>query len=430
MSQTVTNTNRRFRQPLWPGAMAVVSFALLARAAGLVKEMALARSLGISTLVDQFVFAFTLATWPAAILASVLTISLTPLLARREAKDAASDKAFVQQLMGASLALAALAAVFVWCLHQGLAPAAPQSNAFAGMAALLAAISLPVATLTVLSMAFGRNTATLFEGVPSLVLAALFLLGLGEPLWLLLLGPLLGAWLQITLLTRDHRQDMGELRLAWPQAHPHWRRLASGFGYALAGQGILSVAPLIEFALAAHLSEGSASSLGYASRAAGIVSGILVLVINRVAIGHFSRKEGDDGWRRIVCLSLVVASALSAGLWLGSDVIVALLFQGGQFDAQTTQVVSQVLTWLAPHLVPFVGTVVLCAHLAARSAFKHIFIACALCFAARAAWAGLGTLGAFGMMDFGLGALATAPVVGYGLEFAYLLWISLRLERR
>ena len=99
------------RNQFWSSTLMVVGLALLAKFCGAMKEIALANHSGTSALVDQFVFAFSVATWPAAVAGSILTISLTPLLTKLQRRNHSATQSFIAQLWGGSVALSLVVAL-------------------------------------------------------------------------------------------------------------------------------------------------------------------------------------------------------------------------------------------------------------------------------------------------------------------------------
>ena len=125
-------------------------FLLLGKAAGAIKEMAVAYRYGVSDAVDAYQFSMTMATWLPVTIVGVLSVVLIPVLVRlRRAEDAEREQ-FIRELQGwvaaAGIALAALT-WFAWpqvvgALGQGLSARVRDMTgelllAFAPVAALL-----------------------------------------------------------------------------------------------------------------------------------------------------------------------------------------------------------------------------------------------------------------------------------------------------
>lgn len=68
-------------QRIFKGAFRVAVFLLLGKAAGAVKEMAVAYRYGVSDAVDAYQFTMTMATWLPVTIVGVLSVVLIPVLA-------------------------------------------------------------------------------------------------------------------------------------------------------------------------------------------------------------------------------------------------------------------------------------------------------------------------------------------------------------
>jgi putative peptidoglycan lipid II flippase len=406
---------------LWSSTLMVVGLALLAKLCGALKEISLAHHLGTSALVDQFVFAFSVATWPAAVAGSILTIALTPLLTKLQRRNDSTTKNFMAQLWGGSVALSVLVALVFGCVFPNLSPLAASGGArLAVMVGVVTFLSCLTTLVTIILMCHGRQIGTLLEGLPSLTLGILLVLGLWPHDATLVYGLVLGMALQLGILWVVHHRHIGAVSLAAPQAGPQWTALGTGLGYTTAGYAILSAAPMIELWVASGFETGSVASLGYAARITALATGLIVTAVNRVAIVHFcnlhsKRISGAQVWLGVVGWFSLGSFVSSLVLIYFSNELVSLIFQRGRFDAAAADTVSQLMRWSVAQLTPYVATAVLCAYLSAIGGFKQIFIACLLCFVGQVGCAVVGS------QQHGLTAIAAAPLVGHVLMLGYLL---------
>ena len=409
------------RNQFWSSTLMVVGLALLAKFCGAMKEIALANHSGTSALVDQFVFAFSVATWPAAVAGSILTISLTPLLTKLQRRNHSATQSFIAQLWGGSVALSLVVALIFGCVFPLLSPLAASGGArLAVMVGVVTFLSCLSVLITVILMCRGNQIGTLLEGLPSLTLGLLLVLDLWADDTTLIYGLILGVALQLGSLWFVHHRCIGAVSWALPQAGPQWKLLGAGLGYTTAGYVILSSAPMIELWVASGFDAGSVASLGYAARITALATGLIATAVNRAAIVHFCnlqtrRTAGAKTWLGIVSWFSLGSLALSLVLMYFSDELVSLIFQRGRFDAKDAAAVSRLMRWSVAQLAPYVATAVLCAYLSAIGGFRQIFIACLLCFVGR-------MLGAVvGSQHHDLRIIAAAPLVGHVLMLGYLL---------
>ena len=418
---------------LFFSTLTVLGLTLVAKLSGAFKEAVMANNLGASALMDQFVFAFMVATWPAAILSSVLTVALTPVLTKLQAAGSSNEKKraqFMAQLCCAWTAFGTLLALLSWLCFPHLSPVAqaagPKLAAAVGLVSFIACMTALVGTVLTSQ---GRQIGALLEGVPSLVLGGLMLSSLWSKADTLIYGMVLGMGLQLLwLLAAQARLQVSmssQVRWAWPRPSAAWKEFFSGLGYVCAGYALMSAAAMIELYVASHQGEGSLASMNYASRVTALVTGLLATAVNRVAIVHFCSKDALQSndwqnWAGVAATFTLMAALATAVLMAFAPQIVALLFERGQFTAQDTEIVARLLCWHISQLTPLLASVVLCAYLSAIAGFRTLFIACGLCFLAE-----MMTL-MFGVNRWGLEAIAAAPMVGRVVMTGYLLFVLLR----
>jgi putative peptidoglycan lipid II flippase len=406
--------------------LTVLALSLLAKFSGAFKEVVLAKELGTSALMDQFVFVYYVASLPSALLGSVLTLALTPVLSGFNANDGVAKQRFVAQVWGACLVFGLLAAAFLKWVFPLLSPVA---SAGGSQLATVVAVVTFVTTLSTLATALlichGKQVGTLLEGVPSLVLGSCILTAIAVSSERLYFALVLGIVLQLLSVVCAYWRLIGPVHIALPAASPHWRQLSSGLGFAAAGYTLLTLALVVEAEIASHLATGSVASLGYATRITALITGLLLTAVNRVAVVHFCDTRGKfrSHWQACsgVLAGFAGAAALaSAVIIVFAPEIVSLFYERGRFDATASQTVSQLTRWHIAQLGPSVAAAVLGAYLSATGGFRAIFVACAACFASEIAFA------SFGAQQWGLDALAAAPMVGRTVMFACMLLAILR----
>jgi putative peptidoglycan lipid II flippase len=180
-----------------------------------------------------------------------------------------------------------------------------------------------------------------------------------------------------------------------------------------------------EAQIASHLATGSVASLGYATRITALITGLLLTAVNRVTVVHFCDTRGKYASHWQACWRVLAgfggaAALASIVIIVFAPEIVSLFYERGRFDAAASQTVSQLTRWHIAQLAPSVAASVLGAYLSATGGFRAIFMACVACFAAEISFA------YFGAQQWGLDALAAAPMVGRTVMFACMLVAILR----
>jgi putative peptidoglycan lipid II flippase len=407
------------------GMLTVLVLSLIAKFSGAFKEVVLADAFGTSALMDQFIFAFAMASLLASLLSSILVMSLTPVLSQIDVSKQNERSQFLAQLWGGCIALNLLVAIALWLLFPFLSPAAreagPRLAAMVGVVSFFLGLS---ALATAVLVSLGKQLGSLLEGLPSLILGITVLSDYWAPANALVFGLIVGVALQLFSLMLAQWRYVGAVRVAVPVAGQHWRRLFSGLGFTAAGYTLLMLTMAVEINIASHFPTGNAASLGYATRVTALVIGLLLPAVNRVAVVHFceARHANTTPWQSCatVLWPLVVCGlAVSALMVVFAPEIVTMLYQRGEFDEAATASVSQLMRWHVCQLAPSLAATGLCAYLSATGGYRAIFFACALAFLSEVVFA------LAGAQLWGMQAVAAAPMVGRLVMLAYLLKVVL-----
>ena len=426
-------------QRIFKGAFRVAVFLLLGKAAGAIKEMAVAYRYGVSDAVDAYQFTMTMATWLPVTIVGVLSVVLIPVLVRlRRADDTERDQ-FIKELQGwvaaAGIALA-IATWFAWpyvvdALGKGLPERVRGMTgdlliAFAPVSALLLIAGISAARLR----AHERHVNTLLDSVPAVATLAWVMLavsadGVGPLLWGTLVGYAIQTVWLAWLAARADGGFWGSPRLTLRS--PHWPELMGAAGVMLIGQVAMSfVGPLDQYA-AANLGANANATLGYASRLLSLLLGIGAVSVGRAALPVLAdvQARGDTARARGMALKwsvlMVGAGAVAVAIgWVLAPWGVSVLFQRGAFTAENTEAVAHVLRWGLLQLPFYFGVLILVQLLASQNRYRIMAAIAVANFALKAA---LNTvlapkMGAAGIM------LATSLM--YVLSFACYLVVALR----
>lgn len=375
---------------IFRGAFRVAVFLVLGKAAGAVKEMAVAYRYGISDAVDAYQFTMTMATWLPVTIVGVLGVVLIPVLVRLRRTGGAERDLFVRELQGmvlaGGLALAALTALaWPWVLQwlgSGLSPEV------AAMSRQLLYAFVPVTVLVLMAGISGarlrsheRHVNTLLDSMPAVatlawvMLAAVSADDVGPLLWGTLVGYLIQAVWLAWLAARADGGLWGAPRLSLRS--PHWPELMSAAGIMLVGQVAMSfVGPLDQYT-AANLGDNANATLGYASRLLSLLLGIGAVSVGRAALPVLAdiQSRGDAARARAMALkwSVLMVGAGTAAValaWVLAPWGVALLFERGAFTAENTAAVAGVLRWGLLQLPFYFGVLILVQLLASQNRYR------------------------------------------------------------
>lgn len=363
-------------------------FVFLGKFAGAAKEVAVAWRYGVSETVDVYVFLYTLLSWPVSVWFSILTIVLLPLVANLKGRDRESLELFRSELLGLTILLGTVSGFFVWLV----APYVIKSGVFGfnevsekralemlGPMSLKIPLGFLVCLFSAWLMASGKHRNTLLEAIPALTLLAVLLMPIGlipEPLvW----GTVLGVSVQMLALAAPiHRsKELNAPKFSF--SSPAWSSFWAGIGVMALGQTLTSATLLVDQFYAANLGVGAISSLNYANRALALFMGMGALAISRATLPVFSEARANGapnlrrlavGWSLAIFLAAFVIAMVIA---IFSPLIVGLLFERGEFVAESTSEVSRLLRYAVFQLPFYCSALVLVSALAAFR--KYHFIA-------------------------------------------------------
>jgi putative peptidoglycan lipid II flippase len=342
-------------------------FVFVSKLAGAGKEMAVAWRYGVSDVVDAYLFIFNLVTWPVAVWFSVLIVVLVPHAATIRERNRHELPRFRAELLGLTLLLGLLLwliaefglPVFLGSSSSGLSGSAlAHASAIAPALSWIAFLGMPISLLSAWTMVAGRQTNTLLEGVPALMILGALLLQTGSGSAPLVWGTLAGFALQLVCLSVSlaKRGELERPRLALES--PQWSAFWRGFGIMLAGQTLLSITGVVDQLFAAHVGAGAIATLSYANRIVALIMGLGATAVSRATLPVFSRSQAKGSnhvgrvathWARLL-FGLGLAAVVT-GWWL-APLGVKMLFERGAFTAQNTVAVTGLFRY-ALFQVPF-----------------------------------------------------------------------------
>ena len=373
---------------IFSGAFRVAIFLLLGKAAGALKEVAVAYRYGVSEVVDAYQFTMTLANWLPVTIVGALSVVLIPVLVRSRDDDETARRRFLAELYGWVLVVGVILAVVTyvawpWVLEWAGAGLDAETRR---MSAQLTLAFAPAALLTLMTglsaarlRARERYINTLMDSVPAVVILVWVMLavtspGVGPLLW----GTLVGYTIQSVWLL--HLAGKADGRVGRPllgfNAH-YWPDLVKAAGIMLIGQVAMSFVGPIDQYTAANLGANANATLGYASRLLSLLLGLGAASVGRAALPVLAdvQRRGDALRARSIALKWSALMALggamvtAVGWWL-SPWMVSLLFERGAFSAEDTVRVGEVLRWGLLQMPFYFGVLVLVQLLASQNRYR------------------------------------------------------------
>jgi putative peptidoglycan lipid II flippase len=360
-------TNRKiFRAALIVGCLGVV-----AKLAGIIKELAVARSFGRSDGIDAFLIAFLLPSFVLNIGMSALGFALVPVFVETR-QNLGLEPAY--RLLGNIMLLGIGVLVTV-----------------AALLGLLAPIYLPLLghSFSAAKLELTRELLYLllpwiiFSGIATLASAVLnasekFALPALTPLFtscvticLILLashrwgvftvagGTVIGSLLEAALLLHLLRKQGLRFNFHWLGFNARIRSVLAQYAPMLAGGILMGSTAVVDQAMAAMLPAGNVAALGYANRIIGGILNIGALALSTATLPYFSEMVAANDWagcrhtlKRYSLLVVAVTIPFTLLIIIFSRPIVGFLYQRGAFTAADTELVSSVQIFYALQ-IPF-----------------------------------------------------------------------------
>ncbi|MEN9568136.1 MAG: hypothetical protein RLZZ69_3332, partial [Cyanobacteriota bacterium] len=127
----------------------------------------------------------------------------------------------------------------------------------------------------------------------------------------------------------------------------------------MVGSFLMCSTALVDQSMAAMLSPGSVSALGYANRVIALPLTLITLALGTAVVPYFSQTIAQKDWRKIshtfnyyLRLIFITTIPLTIFFILASKLIIQVLFERGSFNAEDTQLVSHIQTFYALQ-IPF-----------------------------------------------------------------------------
>ena len=223
-------------------------------------------------------------------------------------------------------------------------------------------VSISALAMGVLN-SFGRFGASAFAPVLlnlSVIALSFFSDFFPNPAIALSVGVVIGGVLQILVQIPSLLRTGWRFRWFWDLAHPGVRRVAGLIGPRLFGIGIVQIDVLVGTQFATHMIEGSAASIGLADRVMELVLGGYAIALSTAVLPLLARQASanrmeDMKGTLIFATRLILFITLPAtvGLILLRVPIIEVLFEGGQFNAQSTVLTAWALLFFAVGLSAF-----------------------------------------------------------------------------
>ncbi|HUI78477.1 MAG TPA: lipid II flippase MurJ [Bryobacteraceae bacterium] len=299
-----------------------------------------------------------------SVLINTMIFAFVPMLtecegANRTALFRRLNQVFVRIFGGLAVFIILAAPALIRVLAPGLDPA------YVGTAVTILRIaavsSLPAGTAA-LYVAFlythRRFAATAFYQASLNVLTIACALGLWRfvGVYGFAIGYAAGAWVQLAIVYFASRSSLTEGDA--PEPDMHWRALLARPGAFMVYAAVLGLNVIITRAYATHTGPGMAAAFDYSMRCLNVPLAYLINPVSNSLLPEIARLRSRFELRQafhlidktIALVALVAVVGCAVGIALRGPLI-ALLFERGNFTAQSTRVVAAVFLGFAPSLI-------------------------------------------------------------------------------
>jgi putative peptidoglycan lipid II flippase len=342
-------------------AAVVGAFLAVAKAAGAIKVVLIARTFGATDIVDAFLIAFLLPAFFADVVAGPLGAALIPTLIEVRESDGilAARKLhgnLTAGMFGLMCALALLLALLAPVITPLLASAFPPDklrltqNTFYWLLPLLPLCALGVSWRAALN-ASERFAIPAMGVAATPMILALLLIAVGSQ-WgirLLIGGTLAGNMVELFLLGTALRRCGYRLLPRWTGGDPMVRRVFRQQVPLIATAALGQAGILVDQSVAASLGAGSVAALNYGTRLVAVIAGIGVSALGTAALPHLSRMITAARWQQVKRTLLTYGSLIVIGgltlciaMVTYSDKLVEFVFGGRALTASSTELVASV----------------------------------------------------------------------------------------
>lgn len=356
----------------------VGGFTMLSRMFGFVRDVLVAAFLGAGPVADAFFVAFKLPNLFRRLFAEgAFAAAFVPIFAGKlETEGEAPAKAFAEEALAvlafaAFVVVAAFEVAMPWVLA-AIAPGFLDDPAKFDLTVTLTRITFPyLLFISIVSLFAGvLNSLGRFAAAAATpILLNLCLIGallvatphLPSPGHALAWGVAAAGVVQLVWLYGAAARAGIRLRLIRPALTPAVRTL---FGRALpvaVGAGVYQVSLVIDTIIASLLPSGSISFLFYADRVTQLPLGVVGVAVGTALLPMLSRqiRAGDEAaaansQNRAIEFALLLTLPAAAALFVIADPVIRVLFERGEFTAETTSATAAALAVYAIGLPAYV----------------------------------------------------------------------------
>lgn len=354
----------------------------LAKVAAAVKVVITARYFGASDELDAYLIAFLLPSFFVDAIATTFTPSLIPGLIRARTQQGDGAAAKLAQA-GQAMVLATIVPVGVLLAIAGRWALPLLGSSFSEEKLNLTTVLLWSMLVWLPMSACSAVWRALLNAHDRLALAAavqvgtsaftILLLAAGGTrwgVWVLTAAVVMGATFEFVVLGVAAARLGYPLRPRWMGWTPDVRAVREQYGPLLAGTLLVSACALVDQAVAGSLGSGSVAALSYGTKFSSVLVAVGGIGLATAVLPQFSRLAAEQRWQslrrafgtHVMVAAVVMIPVTGALIWWSAEAV-RITYEGGQFGAGDTELVSSIQR-LALLQAPFVVVLMVAQRLA------------------------------------------------------------------
>jgi putative peptidoglycan lipid II flippase len=364
-------TGASINRSIFGAALTVGLLSLGVKLVAAVKEVVVAKAFGTSDELDAFLAAFLLPFFAINVVSGSFNAALIPTFVRvrdREGREAAGK--LLSSMLTVSLAILAGVALLLACSARAVLPLVASNFSPAKLALTRQLMYLLVPTLLICGLSTTWS-AVLNAGqkfalaavapliTPLLTVAVLYAANAKGGIYSLAFATVAGLSAEALVLGWGLNRAGFSLLPRWHGLTEAVRESIGQYAPVAAGAVLMSGSLVVNQAMAAMLGPGSVAGLSYGSKVVSFILGTGSVALGTAVLPYFSRMVAAEDWtgvrhtvRTYVRLLTIAGVPVTVILVAGSQPLVRLLFERGNFTSDDTQVVARIAALFALQ-IPF-----------------------------------------------------------------------------
>jgi putative peptidoglycan lipid II flippase len=344
------------------GASATIAvLTLVARAASLARDVAVAYGFGRGDELDAFLIALLLPTFAINVVANSLNAAFVPVFIEvRERDGAARADLLFQSVLAVSVLVLVAVSVLVGLAFPASIPhlARTFDDAKLALTARLFWWLLPIVLLSGLTTLWTGvlNAGERFAlgaiapmAVPAVSAAAIVFAGAHWGIDALAAGTVAGYLAAAAIVAVAVARSGWSTMPRWHGMTPELRRVLGQCVPVFAGACLMSSTALTDQTMASALAAGSVSALSYGNKGVALLTSLLTMSLGTAVLPHFSKMVARGDWagvrhtlRTWVRVIVLVTVPVTVAMIAASSWFVRIAFEHGAFTSRDTEVVAYV----------------------------------------------------------------------------------------